>query len=132
MNSATFSAWADHRVDREWQLPISGPHPIMMERSALADGGGWGVHAHPLSLYYQHVQSFCVRSIPYMYSVGRTETIPVCAPYSMVACTVQNVHTKKGENMLKNLFSSLCSTLASEFVLNFFTHLISQRAPHTN
>ncbi len=33
----------------EWQLPISGVHSIMMDKSALAGEGG-GVHAHPLSL----------------------------------------------------------------------------------
>ncbi len=69
-----------HRVHTERQLPISGVHPIMMEKSALAGEGG-GVHAHPLSPFYHHLQSFSVRSswegrytttistLPYMYSV---------------------------------------------------------------
>jgi hypothetical protein len=31
---------ADHRVHTEWQLPISGVHSIMIEKSALAGEGG--------------------------------------------------------------------------------------------
>ncbi len=49
------------RVHTEWRLPISGVHPIMMEKSFLAGESG-GVHAHPLSAYYHHVQSCSVRS----------------------------------------------------------------------
>ncbi len=52
----------DHRVHTERQWPISGVHSIMMEKSALAGGGG---SAHPpLSLYlhYHHIQSCSVRS----------------------------------------------------------------------
>jgi hypothetical protein len=45
---ASIFSGVHHRVHTEWQLPISGVHPIMMEKSALADEGG--VHAHPLSL----------------------------------------------------------------------------------
>jgi hypothetical protein len=45
----------------EWRLPISSVHPIMMETLALAGEGG-GVHAHPLSACYHHVQSCSVRS----------------------------------------------------------------------
>ncbi len=40
-------SWLYHRVHTEWQWPISGVHPVMMEKSALAGE----VHAHPLSLY---------------------------------------------------------------------------------
>ncbi len=30
----------DHRVHTEWRLPISGVHPLMMEKSALAGESG--------------------------------------------------------------------------------------------
>ncbi len=50
-----------HRVHTEWRLPISGVHPIMMEKSALV-GAGWGEHSHPLSACYHHIQSCSVRS----------------------------------------------------------------------
>ncbi len=41
----------NHRAHTEWQWPISEIHPIMMEKSAWL-WWGWGVHAHPLSLYW--------------------------------------------------------------------------------
>ncbi len=44
------------RDKRVKALPISGEHPIMMEKSALA-GEGDGVHAHSLSAYYHHVRT---------------------------------------------------------------------------
>jgi hypothetical protein len=36
-----------HRVHTEWRLPISGVHPIMMEKSALAGEGGGGCTPTP-------------------------------------------------------------------------------------
>jgi hypothetical protein len=46
-----------HRVQTEWQLPISGVHSIMMEKFAQ-DGEGGGYNP-PSSFYssYTHVQS---------------------------------------------------------------------------
>ncbi len=52
-----------HRVHTEWRLPISGVHPIMMERSALA-GEGWGCTPAHLSAYYHDVQSCSVLYTP--------------------------------------------------------------------
>jgi hypothetical protein len=39
----------NHRVHTEWRLPISGVHPIMMEKPALAGEGG-GARPPPFSL----------------------------------------------------------------------------------
>ncbi len=39
-----------HRVHTEWRLPISGVHPIMMEKSALAGEGGGVRRPPPFSL----------------------------------------------------------------------------------
>ena len=38
------------RVHTEWRLPISGGHPIMMEKSALAEG--WGCTPIPSHCVY--------------------------------------------------------------------------------
>jgi hypothetical protein len=76
----------DHRVHTEWRLPISGVHPMMMEKSAL-DGESGDARPTPFSLVprYLHVQSCrvgsswegrytpCISSLPYMYS--RVSTI---------------------------------------------------------
>jgi len=35
----------------EWRRWLSGVHSIMMEKCTQAEWCGWGVHAHPLSLY---------------------------------------------------------------------------------
>ncbi len=60
---AVHSHTSTQSIHTEWRLSISGVHPIMMEKSALAgEGGGWGVHAHPLSAYDHHVQSCNVLS----------------------------------------------------------------------
>ncbi len=76
----------DRRTDytQKWQLPISGVHPVMMEKSAMAgEGWGGGVHASPFQPIYHHVQSCSARScwegrytssissLPDMFSVGK-------------------------------------------------------------
>jgi hypothetical protein len=77
-----FDQTKKYTVYTEWQMSISGVHPIMMEKSAQTIVRV-GVHAHPLSAYY-HLQSCSVRfcwegrytpsisSLPYMYSVPKT------------------------------------------------------------
>ncbi len=44
-----------HRVHTEWRLPISGVHPIMMEKWALAgEGGGWTpILFQPITITYE-------------------------------------------------------------------------------
>jgi hypothetical protein len=44
-----------HRVHTEWRLPISGVHPILMEKSALAvEGGGCTpTPFHPITITYK-------------------------------------------------------------------------------
>ncbi len=44
------------RVHTEWRLPISGVHPIMMEKSTLASEGGG---AHPFSLLPSRIKLLC-------------------------------------------------------------------------
>jgi hypothetical protein len=46
---------AHHRVHTERQLPISGVHPIMMEKSALAggDGGCTPTPFHSITITYK-------------------------------------------------------------------------------
>ncbi len=39
-----------HKVHTEWRLPISGLHPIMMEKSTLAGEGGHGGARTPPSI----------------------------------------------------------------------------------
>ncbi len=51
-----------HRVHTEWQLPISGLHPIMTEKTGLACEGGGGCMLTTLHSSYHHVQSCSVRS----------------------------------------------------------------------
>ncbi len=50
-----------HRAHTEWQLPISGVHSVMMEKSTLAGEGG-GCTPTPFHSLYHHVQSCSVRS----------------------------------------------------------------------
>ncbi len=51
--------WPNHRVHREWQLPIFGVHSIMMEKSAPAEGVVWA--PTPFNSSYEYVQSCSVR-----------------------------------------------------------------------
>ncbi len=44
------AAWCNHRVHTEGRFLISGVHPIMMEKSALAGGDGGGARPPPFSL----------------------------------------------------------------------------------
>ncbi len=74
-------------------------------------------------------------SIPNVYSLGRTETIPVCAPHSMVALHVLYIQIREKifwNPIFFSLFSVSLYFSAGRKILLFFTHLISQRAPHTN
>jgi hypothetical protein len=73
------------QVHTERQLPISGVHSIMMEKSGQAGEGGECMPAHPLSLYLpspaklqctlyapaERADTFPLFHLyPYMYSVG--------------------------------------------------------------
>jgi hypothetical protein len=53
------NSWG-HRVDTEWQLPLSAVHSIMMK--TLAQTGEWGRVERPSPFHsiYHHVQSFGV------------------------------------------------------------------------
>jgi hypothetical protein len=70
-----------HRVHIEWRLPISGVHPSMMEKSALADEGGGCTPTpfQPITIMYK-VEVYAtaerasrytpsISSLSYMYSV---------------------------------------------------------------
>ncbi len=69
----------------EWRLPIYGVHHVMMEKSALAGEGAWGVHAHPLSAFYHHGQS-CSLVVVRSYLEGRytlsVSSLPICTRWS--------------------------------------------------
>ncbi len=88
---------AELRVHSEWQWPLSGVHPKMMEKLAQSGEGG-GVHDHPLSLYH-HVHSCAVRSswdgrytpiistlLLCMYAVKQNRISEVCVPGSGGQC----------------------------------------------
>ncbi len=49
-----------YKVHTEWRYPISGVHPIMMEKSALAVEGG-SARQPPFHNIYYHIQSCSVR-----------------------------------------------------------------------
>ncbi len=60
----------NHWVHTEWQLPISGVHSIMMEKSALAGEGG-GARPPPFTLLPSHTRLQCTRGqihSPYFFS----------------------------------------------------------------
>ncbi len=85
-----------HRVHTERQLPISGVHHIMMEKSALAGGGGGCTPTpfHSITITYKvagydtlqlrgqiHYQYFIqISYLPYMYSVVPSVAIKVNFP----------------------------------------------------
>ncbi len=60
----------DHRVHTEWRLPISGVHPIMMEKSALAgEGGGcMPIPFQPITITYK---------VAVYAPAERTDTLPL-------------------------------------------------------
>jgi hypothetical protein len=70
-----------HRVQTEWQRPLSGVHSIMMEKFALTgEGGGGGCTQTPLPQYLplrtklqctlQLRGQICVLLLFHMYSMG--------------------------------------------------------------
>ncbi len=79
-----------YRVHTEWRYPISGVHPIVMEKSALAGVGG-GCKPTPFAAYYHYVRSCSVRS-------SCTDTLPLfhlCPIFTL--CLVQFYYRLKGQ-----------------------------------
>ncbi len=94
---------AHHRLHKEWQMPLSGVHFIMIEKLAHSGEGG-GAHAHPpppftykVVLYAPAERAGKTLFYPYMYSVVHTMAFRTCTV--QLACTLSlNRHYALPEN----------------------------------
>ncbi len=97
------SSWTGHRVHTEWRLPILAypVHPIMMEKSALADEGGrcTPTPSYPITFTYK---------VAVYAPAERADTLPlfhlypICTPWDRrcsALCTVPICLTG-GENLM--------------------------------
>jgi hypothetical protein len=106
-----------NRVNTEWQRKLSGVHSLMMEKSALAGGGGGRTPTPFHSIYPQSCSVLQlsgqihprISSLPYLYRYSVQDTHP-------------QVHTELGANLPNsNSSSNTGSGPSFTFVLATFT-----------